>query len=167
MRRKIFMISMIRVDERLIHGQVAVVWSRYLGVDRIVVANDEIINNETQIMALKMSVPSGIKSFFVSVDKAIGLLNNPKSESLKILVVVDKPEDALKIVKDVKDIPLVNLGNYGRMNNSTGEEKRQLSKTIFVNVDDEKTLKNLMLNAAKVNIQPVPTDQDIDLKDVL
>ena len=42
------MISMIRLDERLIHGQVAVVWSRYLGVDRIVVANDEILNNETQ-----------------------------------------------------------------------------------------------------------------------
>ena len=73
-----------------------------MGVDRIVVANDEILNNETQIMALKMSVPAGIKAFFVSVDKAIALLNNPKSNDLKILVVIDNPKDALKIAEKFK-----------------------------------------------------------------
>ncbi|MFI3618914.1 PTS sugar transporter subunit IIB [Enterococcus avium] len=161
------MISMIRLDERLIHGQVAVVWSRYLGVDRIVVANDEILNNETQIMALKMSVPAGIKAFFVSVDKAIALLNNPKSNDLKILVVIDNPKDALKIAEKVQNIPLINLGNYGRMNNPEGKEKRQLSKTIFVSEQDEQVLRQLIDTGVKVNIQPVPTDQDISLNEVL
>ena len=161
------MISMIRLDERLIHGQVAVVWSRYLGVDRIVVANDEILNNETQIMALKMSVPAGIKAFFVSVDKAIALLNNPKSNDLKILVVIDNPKDALKIAEKVQHIPLINLGNYGRMNNPEGKEKRQLSKTIFVSEQDEQVLRQLIDTGVKVNIQPVPTDQDISLNEVL
>jgi PTS system mannose-specific IIB component len=39
------MIKLIRLDERLIHGQVAIRWSKYLGVDRILVLNDEAAKN--------------------------------------------------------------------------------------------------------------------------
>lgn len=42
------MISLIRIDDRLIHGQVAVVWTKHLGVNRILVANDQIVNNDVQ-----------------------------------------------------------------------------------------------------------------------
>lgn len=42
------MISLVRIDDRLIHGQVAVVWTKHLGVNRILVANDQIVNNEVQ-----------------------------------------------------------------------------------------------------------------------
>ncbi|WP_317636610.1 PTS sugar transporter subunit IIB [Xylocopilactobacillus apicola] len=158
---------MLRVDDRLIHGQVAVVWSRYLGVNRIVVVNDEVVKNEMQIMSLKMAVPEGIKPFFVTVDKAISLLNNPKSQQLKIFVIVDKPLDALKIVQKVDGIPLVNLGNYGRVNGEKMNEKRQLGKNIFVKKDEEQILQDLLKAGVKINIQPVPTDQNLNLKDVL
>lgn len=162
------MISMIRVDDRLIHGQVAVVWSRFLGVDRIVVANDEILENKTQIMALKMAVPAGIKPFFISIEDTIKLLSNPKSDRFKILVVVNKPEDALKVLKEVPQIPLVNLGNYGRMNNYQNDvKKQQLSKNIFVTNEDKHVLNELMETGVKVNIQAVPAESDIQLKDVL
>ena len=57
MRRMIFLISLLRVDDRLIHGQVAVVWRRYLNVNRIVVANNDILNIIVQIMALKQPLP--------------------------------------------------------------------------------------------------------------
>ncbi|BDR56974.1 PTS system mannose/fructose/N-acetylgalactosamine-transporter subunit IIB [Xylocopilactobacillus apis] len=161
------MISLMRIDDRLIHGQVAVVWSRYLGVNRIVVANDEVINNQMQMMALKMSVPDGIRPFFVSVNKSIDLLNNPKSKSLKILVIVDKPLDALKIAKNVTDIPLINLGNYGRVNGEKMKEKKQLSKNVFINKNDELILHQLLDVGIKVNVQPIPTDADINLKEIL
>ena len=42
------MIKMLRIDDRLIHGQIAVVWSKELGVDRIVVANDKVAVNDVQ-----------------------------------------------------------------------------------------------------------------------
>lgn len=42
------MISLVRIDDRLIHGQVAVVWTKHLGVNRILVANDQIVNNDVQ-----------------------------------------------------------------------------------------------------------------------
>lgn len=161
------MISLLRVDDRLIHGQVAVVWSHYLGVNRIIVANDEILDNKVQVMALKMSVPDGIKPFFVSVDQGIQLMNNPKSAKLKIMVVVNKPQDALKIAQNVSDIPMINLGNYGRVGSENMQGKKQLSKNLFITEDDEKVLRELLATNIKINVQPVPSDPDIQLSSLL
>ena len=55
-------ISALRVDDRLIHGQVAMTWTKQLRVQGIVVANDDAANDDTQKMALKMAVPGGIKA---------------------------------------------------------------------------------------------------------
>ena len=54
------MVKALRVDERLIHGQVAMAWTRDLGIQGIMVADDEAASNEMQKMTLKMAVPDGI-----------------------------------------------------------------------------------------------------------
>ena len=66
------MISMLRVDDRLIHGQVAVMWSKQLAVTRIIVANDEIAANELQASALKMAAPAGVKAAILPVERHRG-----------------------------------------------------------------------------------------------
>ena len=58
------MIKLLRVDDRLIHGQVATTWTKTLQADSIIVANDEVIHNELQIIALKLAVPAGMKANF-------------------------------------------------------------------------------------------------------
>lgn len=63
------MISMMRIDDRLIHGQVAVMWSKELGISRIIVASDVIAKNEIQVSALKMAAPSGIKAAVMPMKK--------------------------------------------------------------------------------------------------
>ena len=157
----IFLIKLMRIDERLIHGQVAVVWSKHLGINRIVVADDEVINNEMQMMALKMAVPSGAKASIVSSDKAISLLNDPRAEKLKIFLIVGNPETALKMMKNVKGIPEINVGNYGRMSQikDSDEEKQQLEKNLFVTEKDKEVFKELFACNVDVNYQPVPTDK--------
>ena len=55
------MIIQIRVDDRLIHGQIAVVWSKYFATNHLVVANDQAAKNEVQQMTLKMATPNGVK----------------------------------------------------------------------------------------------------------
>ena len=51
------MIVCLRVDERLIHGQVAMTWTKELKLNGLVVASDEAASNEIQKMTLKMAVP--------------------------------------------------------------------------------------------------------------
>ena len=109
------MIKLFRIDERLIHGQIAIKWSRHTGVDSIVVANDHAAENVMIQKSLKMAAPPGIKTVIKTLDAAIATLNDPRCEPLKVLVLVNSPADALKMVRAVKGIPFVNIGNYGRV----------------------------------------------------
>lgn len=165
----IFLIKLMRIDERLIHGQVAVVWSKHLGINRIVVADDEVIKNEMQMMALKMAVPSGVKASIISTDKAIALLNDPRAENLKVLLIVGNPVAALKMMNNIKDIPSINVGNYGRMSHSGGAkvEKEQLEKNLFVTDADKEVFKELIDTGVEVGYQPVPTDKAKPLKSMI
>ena len=74
------MIKLFRIDERLIHGQIAIKWSRHTGVDSIVVANDHAAENVMIQKSLKMAAPPGIKTVIKTLDAAIATLNDPRCE---------------------------------------------------------------------------------------
>lgn len=63
------MIRLIRLDERMIHGQIAIKWSRHTGVNRIIVANDEAASNDIVKKSLLMAAPSTCKTAIRSVEK--------------------------------------------------------------------------------------------------
>ena len=105
------MIKMFRIDERLIHGQIAIKWARHTGVDHIVVGNDAAANSPIIQKSLKMAAPAGIKTAIRGVDDAIALLNDPCCESMKILMLDNSPEDAERDVAAVSGIPYINIGN--------------------------------------------------------
>lgn len=69
------MIVCLRVDERLIHGQVAMTWTKELKLNGLVVASDEAASNELQKMTLKMAVPEGIKCIIKSVEDVTTILD--------------------------------------------------------------------------------------------
>ena len=71
------MIKMVRLDERMIHGQIAIKWSRHLDVNRIIVADDDAANNPVIQQSLMMAAPATCKTAIVTVDKAIALCNDP------------------------------------------------------------------------------------------
>ena len=121
-------ITALRVDDRLIHGQVAMTWTKQLAVQGIVVANDEAANDNTQKMALKMAVPGGIKSLIKPVDEAIRILNNPKASRMRILVLTRTVKDALKIRQSVGEIGFLNVGNTGRFDGIDVSEKLVLTR---------------------------------------
>ena len=80
------MIKWVRLDERMIHGQVATKWSQLLGVNRIIVADDQAASNEIIKKSLLMAAPANCKTAIVSVEKAIALCNDPRAEALSILL---------------------------------------------------------------------------------
>ena len=44
-----------RIDGRLIHGQVANLWSAKLNVSRIMVVDNEVVNNDVEKSGLKLA----------------------------------------------------------------------------------------------------------------
>ena len=85
------MIKLLRVDYRLVHGQVAISWSRHIGADCILVANDEVAKDEMRQSMLRLSKPQGMKLVIKSIAKEIPELNYvnlgvlPANENTKAL----------------------------------------------------------------------------------
>lgn len=160
-------ITALRVDDRLIHGQVAMTWTKQLAVQGIVVANDEAANDNPQKMALKMAVPGGIKSLIKPVDEAIRILNNPKASRMRILVLTRTVKDALKIRQSVGEIGFLNVGNTGRFDGIDVSEKLVLTPTIMLTKAEQQALKELVALDPKACMQQVPNDEQKLVKDIL
>lgn len=149
------MIESIRIDDRLIHGQVALVWSKEFNISRIVVANDAAAENDVQQMTLKMATPSGIKLLIKPVADAIAVFNNPKAKNTKLFVLTNCIADALEIVKACPDIQTVNVANVGRFDKA--EDKIGLNSCIILNQNEVAALKELVEFNLPVYHQVIPS----------
>lgn len=158
------MIIQIRVDDRLIHGQIAVVWSKQFGTTHMVVANDQAATNEVQKMTLKMATPNGVKVLIRSVDDAIEVFNNPKSEKVKMFVLTNSIQDALKIAENCK-VESINVANVGRFD--TSEHKTRLNADVVCNDKELEALKEV----EKLNMETihwvVPSQAKVSIKKLL
>lgn len=148
-------IDALRVDERLIHGQIAMVWSRALNLDGIVVANDEAEGNELQQKALKMAVPNGIKVIIKTMDGAIRLLKDKRAANMHLLVLVRTVGDALILSQQLDNIQYVNIGNVGK---SVNGEKKTLTKFVMLTDEELGNLKALVNVYPETALQNLPSD---------
>lgn len=160
------MIKMVRIDERLIHGQVAMIWSKQLGVDRIIVVNEKAATDPILSSTLKMAAPDSIKVIILNEEKAKILLRDPRMNDLSILVIVNSPKDALLVVENASDIKKVNLGNYGKASKD-GDERIKLNDNIFLGEQDKKYLREIIKLGVTTEYQLVPDQPITDMKTVL
>lgn len=160
------MVKLLRIDERLIHGQVVTGWSRRLGINAIVVGNDRAAGNSVVSMTLKMAVPQGMKAAVKTVDGAIALLTDRRSEDLVILLVVDNPEDAYAIAAAVPGIEGINVGNYGREHKEENH-RATLSKGFFANETEILQFQRLLTLEIPCTIQMTAYEEKEDLEKVL
>jgi fructoselysine/glucoselysine PTS system EIIB component len=160
------MIAQLRVDDRLIHGQVALVWTKELNTPGIVVANDNAANNAMVQMTLKMATPTGKKLLIRTVDDAIKVFNNPKGSDMRIFALTNNIEDALKIAKNVKEIDGINVANVGRFANDANKGV-QLSSTLMLSEQELTSLKELAELDIPVFNQVVPSNVKTSIKSLL
>ena len=121
------MIALLRIDERLIHGQVATSWTKALDIDTIVCASAALKKN-----MLLSAAPPGKKTHVRSVDEVIGLLQDPRAERMKIFLLTDNPKDALKLVSAL-GLKNVNMGKY---HNRKAEHTASVSMNVQLARDD-------------------------------
>ena len=149
------MVVILRVDDRLLHGQVAFSWLNLLGPDAIVIANDEVMTNEIQKTAIKMAKPTGVKMSIRSLKGGIDLINDERVRDLKLFVVVKTTEDALALINSIHEhISLVNIG--GLSNRTKGNNK--IVKGVYLSDQDISNVKEIMKKVDKVDVRIVPTD---------
>ena len=147
------MIKLTRVDHRLLHGQVVFKWSKVLGIDCILIANDAVAKDELRMTALRMAKPSTCKLVIKSVDDSIKALNSGVTDKYKLLIITDSIKDVYALAKAAPEIKYINLGGT-----KIADNRKQISKAMFVSDEDIKMIKELNENGVKQEIQMVPED---------
>lgn len=148
------MISLFRIDDRLIHGQVAMAWSKAANADIIIAVDKTAANDQLQKMALLLAKPSGVEAKIID-PKDFAKTYQEVKES-KVMVVVGNPIDASKIVKELKGKENfdINLGNL-----KIGDNKEKISGSIYVTQEEKLALEEIKKDGFKIYIQGTPTSK--------
>ena len=156
------MIKLLRIDDRLVHGQVAFTWVPSLGVDTLLVANDKVARDDFQKMTMGLAKPAGTKLLIKPVSEATIFLNDEKNKSAKVLILVNAVADAFAICNGVPDVRAINFGGLRARDGA-----RMISKAVALTNDDEDLVRELIRRGLELEIRQVPSDAKQKLADLI
>lgn len=149
-------IVLTRIDNRLIHGQVATQWTSAIGANLILVANDEVSTNKMRQGLMDMAAPSYAQTRYWSIQKTIETIHKANDKQL-IFIVCENPSDVLALVEGGVPIKKLNVGNM-----HMEEGKRQVSQVVAVDDKDVEAFKKLRDLGVEIEIRKVPTESAQD-----
>ncbi|MDG5855194.1 MULTISPECIES: PTS sugar transporter subunit IIB [Clostridium] len=158
------MISLMRIDDRLIHGQVAFGWSTSLGINVILVVNDEAKNDQMKAMALNLAKPNNVTLYIRGVQESGEIVEKfAQSKKNNVLVLVKNTKDALELVKNsggaIKEL------NVGGLRYEAGKQK--LTDLVAVDENDISNLKEINDLGIEIEFRMLPRDKKKTLSDLL
>ena len=143
-----------RLDERLIHGQVATYWTRTLGATRIMVVGDDIENDEIAKNALRAAVPAGMKLSVLTAENAAKRLNEGVYAGQRVFLIVKDPATIVKLLEYGVKVKEVNIGNMG-----VKEGREQIKKSVYCTAEELQTILSIEKSGVPVYAQMVPNDE--------
>ncbi|MBG9814422.1 PTS sugar transporter [Bacillus endophyticus] len=156
------MIKLLRVDHRLLHGQVAFSWTQNIGADCILIANDDVPVNELRKTTIKLAKPHGVKLVIKNIEDSIKALKSGITDKYKLFIVVESVSDAEKIVSAYSGIKQVNLGGI-----KAREGARNISKAVNLLPEEEELIRKMVTQGVEVEIRQVPNDRRVLAQHVL
>lgn len=155
-------INLARVDTRLLHGQVATAWTPASKADRIIVASDEVAQDDLRKQLIKQAAPGGIKANVVPISKLIEASKDPRFGNTHALILFQTPQDALRAVEGGVEINELNVGS---MAHSTG--KTMVNNVLSMDKEDVATFEKLRNLGVTFDVRKVPNDSKKNLFELI
>lgn len=155
-------IGLARIDDRLIHGQVATRWTKETDVSRIIVVSDEVAADHVRKTLLTQVAPPGVTAHVVDVAKAIRVWNNPKYAGDRVMLLFTNPTDVLRLVEAGVDIKSVNIGGM-----AFRQGKTQVNNAVSVDDKDIEAFKKLNERGIELEVRKVSSDSRLKMMDLI
>ncbi|HES6032455.1 TPA: PTS mannose transporter subunit IIAB [Streptococcus pyogenes] len=155
-------INLARVDTRLLHGQVATAWTPVSKADRIIVASDEVAQDDLRKQLIKQAAPGGVKANVVPISKLIEASKDPRFGNTHALILFQTPQDALRAVEGGVEINELNVGS---MAHSTG--KTMVNNVLSMDKEDVATFEKLRDLGVTFDVRKVPNDSKKNLFELI
>lgn len=154
-------VSVFRIDDRLIHGQVITAWIAYADAKTIIVADDKAAGDEFTQSLLKMATPDSIQLKILKVEEAISWIQTTE-EAGKALLLVRSPKEALAFIDAGYKDHVINVGN---MNMKKGKTK--VLGNLWVFPEDVELIKSIYDKGVKMEVRAVPNEKSQDVMELL
>ncbi|WNN42629.1 PTS mannose transporter subunit IIAB [Winslowiella toletana] len=155
-------IGLARIDDRLIHGQVATRWTKETNVNRIIVVSDEVAADNVRKTLLTQVAPPGVTAHVVDVAKMVRVYNNPKYGQDKVMLLFTNPTDVERIVAEGVNITSVNVGGM-----AFRQGKTQVNNAVSVDEKDIAAFKKLNDRGIELEVRKVSSDQKLKMMDLI
>lgn len=153
------MIKLVRLDYRLLHGQVVFAWTGHINAQRIIVVDDAAANDELKKSALSLSKPAGVRLNVFTLEKTLAKM--PKVEALEEnIMMIFGNVATLKAFCDA--YPKIREINYGGLSNRPGS--RQFGQAVFMTEEEAAATKSLMERGIRIYMQQTPSHKEEALK---
>ena len=156
------MIVLVRIDDRLIHGQVTVGYANHLKLDRIALIDDEVVADRWECKLCEAAIPPGMELSILSIDEALREFGRIKVNDERVMLILRSPKGVLRLVDGGSKIERVNVGG---MHFEKG--KRRLLPYLYVSEEDEDNFRELIRRGVKFYCCDVPGNQEFDLESII
>jgi mannose/fructose/sorbose-specific phosphotransferase system IIB component len=153
---------LVRIDDRLIHGQVAVGWVKATTPNLLLVANDTVAADPLQRSLMELAAPPDVEVRVATVPEAVELCHGPETKEQRILLLFSTPQDVLRAVEGGLALRQLNVGGMRYL-----PGKRQILKAVSIDDQDAACFRELVTRGIHVTVQMVPTDEPVDIAKVL
>jgi mannose/fructose/N-acetylgalactosamine-specific phosphotransferase system component IIB len=151
-------VAHMRIDNRLIHGQVTIKWVGSVRADRLVVVNDAVAADEIQKMILPQAA-RGVKTSILTIDQALAYCAKPESSGERIMVIAKFPSDALALLKGGLQAEEINVGNQAP---TPGTKFTMVTHSIAVTAEDASIYREIASMGTPLVSMMMPSDKRAD-----
>lgn len=154
--------ALVRIDDRLIHGQVMAVWMRYLGnVKHIVIVDDNTAKDPFMTQVLRAAAPAGVQVSVLSVADAISTLGGEDADFSHHLLLMRSPRTALALLEGGVHFSTLNVGGIG-----AGPGRKPLYRNISASPQEMEWFRAIQAKGVEISFRIVPDDKGVSFRNL-
>lgn len=157
-------VTVMRIDDRLIHGQIVTRWIDYAEAKRILVVDDKATADPMQQMLLKLAVPSGVKLEILTKADGLKRINEDQTKE-NVLLLMRNPAEANRFLEMGFAIDRINVGNISNSKSETGRKK--MLDYIYLEKQDVEAMQALIDKGVALDVRAIPTERAKDGAELL
>lgn len=153
---------LVRIDDRLVHGQVVIGWGNVLHPDRILLCNDQIAGSQWERELYSGGATEEVAVEVLTVQETAQSLADNRFDDERLFLLVESPREVLELLD--RGVPITTV-NVGGMHHRPG--KQQVAPYLFVDEQDRSWFQELHARRVELVAQDVPTGKKLDLAKLL
>ncbi|MHB8908283.1 MAG: PTS system mannose/fructose/N-acetylgalactosamine-transporter subunit IIB [Syntrophales bacterium] len=155
-------ITHVRVDNRLVHGQILEAWIPYLRASCIIVVDDHVASDYFCESVIRMAVPREVEVIICRLKEFAETYSFHQGSGQKTIVLFSKIADALTVYRLGFRFDRLNIGNV-----YNEECCLRCTASVLLSDGDVRDLATLRAEGVQIDLQPVPREKPVDYLDIV